>query len=281
MHRRRADALGAVRERRDRRRVGAEAAVALLDLTSRRDRGLLLGPRGVRPEVGDACSPDTVADWPGRSLHVAVRAVAPTTPPARPRSARRRSARRARRRAAGSQRVARPSATARDSPSARRRPRTPSTNWRTMPAVANAPSPNARTSARPRAPRITAATHREPADPRRDQQPVAQHLAARGAPRQRGRRPPSGTAARGRSAWPCGRSTAPPPTGGCPRSASARSGNTVPSSTTNASPANSRLLARNADSRDTGGVDATRRAQLVAAPRDRDRCRSRPRRRGT
>ncbi len=37
-----------------------------------------------------------------------------------------------------------------------------------------------------------------------------------------------------------------------PCNASASSGNTVPSSTTNAKPANSRLLTRNADSRETG-----------------------------
>ena len=75
----------------------------------------------------------------------------------------------------------------RDSPSARRRPRTPSTNWRTMPAVANAPSPYARTSARPRAPRTTATSIVSPPIHAGTSSRLPHHLAARRAPRQRGR----------------------------------------------------------------------------------------------
>ncbi len=51
-------------------------------------------------------------------------------------------------------------------------------------------------------------------------------------------------------------------------SASASSGNTVPSSTTKANPANSTLLARKAPSRDTGESICPGRPQPVAAPAD-------------
>ena len=50
--------------------------------------------------------------------------------------------------------------------------------------------------------------------------------------------------------------------------ASTSSGNTVPSSTTNANTANSTLLARNAASRDNGESMRPGRTQAVAAPRD-------------
>ena len=168
---------GAVRERGDRRRVDAEVAVAPLDPDAGRDGRLLADRVGVRAEIRERVARDR-RRLAAPQADLAAGRRTPTTPRARPRSARRRSARRARRRGAGSTAYGAPSATA---PRLAQRGAagraTPSTNWRTMPAVANAPSPNASTSATPRAP----SDHRD--DHRRRRRPTPGPAAGAAAPR--------------------------------------------------------------------------------------------------
>ena len=137
-------------------------------------------------------------------------------------------------------------------PRRRRRARTPTTNCRTIPATANAPRPNASTVVMPRVPSAEGDQHRGA----RRHTPAA---ADGGAARRRSwpatagpARSPSGTAATSTIGVVI-RLKYGSPTDSCwPWSASARSGNTVPSSTTKAKPANSRLLTRNARFAETG-----------------------------
>ena len=136
------------------------------------------------------------------------------------------------------------------------RPRQPwrrvaSTTWRTAAPAAKPPNPNASRGASPRAPSSTdTTTAAVPAHAGQNRRCDSSSVEAL-------RQGSTGaTAMRNSSVRPMGmvmRSKYGLPTDSCSSlAASTSSGNTVPSSTTNANPANSTLLARNAPSREAG-----------------------------
>ena len=171
--------------------------------------------------------------------------------------------------AAGSTASARPSATAAATRRARagdraRRARTGGRCPRSRTRRARTRAPR-RSRARRGPPRASIVSH---ADPRRDEQPVAQHLAARGPPRQRGRdrhEEQQREADRRGHAVEVRLPHRQPAARAAPRRCS---GNTVPSSTTNASAGEQQVVGEERRLARHRRVDAAGRAQLVAAPRD-------------
>ena len=82
--------------------------------------------------------------------------------------------------------------------------RVASTTWRSAAPPANAAKPEREDGAQAADPEGHRQRHRDRAGPRRPEQPLGQHLARRLAPRAARAPPPSGTAARARSAPSCG-----------------------------------------------------------------------------